>query len=86
MRRCELNQSMRSKPMSPPSEVIETTAGQVTAELAQRGIGSDERVIVTIEPVQELIPGRRCSHRRAARRSMEIPCNRTAVFRDQFDV
>ena len=40
-------------------EVIETTAGNVAAELARRGIGSDERVIVTIEPEQELIPGRR---------------------------
>lgn len=45
--------------MSPPNEVIETTAGQVTAELARRGIGSDERVIITIEPEQESIPGRR---------------------------
>jgi hypothetical protein len=45
--------------MSSPGEAIETTAGQVTAELARRGIGSDERVIVTIESEQELIPGRR---------------------------
>jgi hypothetical protein len=45
--------------MSSRSEVIETTVGQVAAELARRGIGSDERVIVTIAPEQELIPGRR---------------------------
>lgn len=45
--------------MTSSSEVIETTADQVTAELARRGIGSDERVIITIEPEQELIPGRR---------------------------
>jgi hypothetical protein len=43
--------------------VIETTAGKVGAELARRGIGSDERVIVTIEE-QELIPGRRESRAR----------------------
>jgi hypothetical protein len=46
------------------SEVIETTAGNVGAELARRGIGSDERVIVTIEPERELIPGRRESRAR----------------------
>jgi hypothetical protein len=45
------------------TEVIETTAGKVGAELARRGIGSDERVIVTIEE-QELIPGRRESRAR----------------------
>jgi hypothetical protein len=50
--------------MSSQREVIETTAGNVTAELARRGIGSDERVIVTIEPEQELIPGRRESRAR----------------------
>jgi NAD(P)-dependent dehydrogenase (short-subunit alcohol dehydrogenase family) len=45
--------------MSSRTEVIETTAGKVGAELARRGIGSDERVVVTIEREQELIPGRR---------------------------
>ncbi len=39
--------------------MIETTAGEVAAELARRGIGSDERVTITIDPAQELIPGRR---------------------------
>ena len=50
--------------MSSPREVIETTVGNVAAELARRGIGSDERVIITIEPGRELIPGRRESRAR----------------------
>ena len=41
------------------SEVIETTAGRVADELARRGIGSDERVVVTIEAGDELFSGRR---------------------------
>ena len=45
-------------------EVIETTAGEVAAELARRGIASDERVTITIEPASELIPGRRESRAR----------------------
>jgi hypothetical protein len=50
--------------MSSQREVIETTAGKVGAELARRGIGSDERVVITIEADQELIPGRRESRAR----------------------
>jgi hypothetical protein len=50
--------------MSSQREVIETTAGKVTTELARHGIGSDERVIITIEPEQELMPGRRESRAR----------------------
>jgi hypothetical protein len=50
--------------MSSRSEVIETTAGQVAAELARRGIASDERVVLTIESQEELIPGRRESRAR----------------------
>jgi hypothetical protein len=50
--------------MSSRTEVIETTAGKVGAELARRGIGSDERVIVMIEAERELIPGRRESRAR----------------------
>lgn len=46
------------------TETIETTAGKVGAELARRGIGSDERVTVTIEAEPELIPGRRESRAR----------------------
>ena len=46
------------------SEVIETTAGDIAAELARRGISSDERVTVTIDPDKELIPGRRESRAR----------------------
>ena len=41
------------------SDVIEIPAGEIAAELQRRGIGSDERVTLTIEPKQELIPGRR---------------------------
>jgi hypothetical protein len=43
------------------AEVIETTIGRLAeaaAELARRGLSSDDRVTITIEPV-ELIPGRR---------------------------
>jgi hypothetical protein len=40
-------------------EVIETTAGEVAAELARRGIGSDQRVTITVELAPELVPGRR---------------------------
>ena len=47
--------------MPPKQEVIETTASNVAAELARRGIGPDDRVTITIEPDQELIPGRRQS-------------------------
>jgi len=39
--------------------VIESTAGQVAAELARRGILPQERVTVTIDQEPELIPGRR---------------------------
>ena len=42
-------------------ETIEVTVGDVAAELQRRGIGSDERILLTIEP--ELFPGRRESRR-----------------------
>jgi hypothetical protein len=45
-------------------EIIETTAGEVTTELARRGIASDERVTITIDPAPELVPGRRESRAR----------------------
>ena len=44
--------------MAQRAEVIETTVGEVTAELARRGLDPHDRVTVTIEP-DELIPGRR---------------------------
>ena len=47
--------------MSSQREVIETTASNIAAELARRGIGPDEPVTITIEPEQELVPGRRQS-------------------------
>ena len=46
------------------SEVIEVTAGEIAAELAHRGISSDERVTLTIEPQREVLPGRRQSRAR----------------------
>jgi hypothetical protein len=49
--------------MRSESEVIETTAGKVAAELAKRGLDPDDRVTITIEP-DELIPGRRASRAR----------------------
>jgi hypothetical protein len=50
--------------MATGSQTIETTAGEVAAELKRRGIVSDERVTVTIETDGELIPGRRASRAR----------------------
>jgi hypothetical protein len=44
--------------------VIEVTTGEVADELKRRGISSDERVTLTIEPERELIPGRRQSRAR----------------------
>ena len=44
--------------MSQRAEVIETTVGEVAAELARRGLDPDDRVTITIQP-DELIPGRR---------------------------
>ena len=49
--------------MASQSEVIETTVGKVTAELAKRGLDPEDRVTITIEP-DELIPGRRASRAR----------------------
>jgi hypothetical protein len=40
-------------------QIIEVTAGEIAAELKRRGISSDERVTLTIEPEREIIPGRR---------------------------
>jgi hypothetical protein len=50
--------------MTATRETIEVTAGEVTAELERRGIGSDEKVTLTIEAEQEIIPGRRGSRAR----------------------
>ncbi len=50
--------------MTTAPEVIEIAAGDIAAELRRRGIGSDERVTLTIEPERELIPGRRESRAR----------------------
>lgn len=50
--------------MAATQQVIEVTAGEIAAELKRRGIGSDERVTLTIATEQELIPGRRESRAR----------------------
>ena len=50
--------------MTATRETIEVTAGEVAAELKRRGIGSDERVTLTIEPDAEIFPGRRASRAR----------------------
>ena len=50
--------------MSVQPEVIEVTAGEIAEELKRRGISSDEKVTLTIEPKQELVPGRRESRAR----------------------
>jgi hypothetical protein len=44
--------------MSQRTEVIETTVGEVAAELARRGLDPRARVLVTIQD-NEQIPGRR---------------------------
>jgi hypothetical protein len=49
--------------MASRSEVIETTVGNVAAELSKRGLDPDDRITITIEP-DELIPGRRASRAR----------------------
>ena len=41
--------------MAPQREVIETTAGEVTAELSRRGIRPQDRVTITIDPEQDLL-------------------------------
>nr|WP_294508670.1 hypothetical protein [uncultured Rhodopila sp.] len=42
-------------------QFIESTAGQVAAELARRGIPSDQQVTITIEPNDWLTEARRFS-------------------------
>ena len=47
--------------------VIETTADQVAAELARRGIRPQDRVIITIDPEENLLfKGRKDSRARVA--------------------
>ena len=45
----------------PPSDVIETTVAEVTAELLRQGVGADEPVSIIIEPVEGLALARRKS-------------------------
>jgi hypothetical protein len=46
---------------APTPEFIESTAGQVAAELARRGVAPDQRVVVTIEPDDWIAEARRIS-------------------------
>jgi len=46
---------------APTTEFIESTAGQVAAELARRGVAPDQRVVVTIEPDDWIAEARRTS-------------------------
>jgi len=48
----------------PTDLVIETTAGNATAELSRLGIGPGEPVTVMIDDSHEWIPGRRASRAR----------------------
>jgi hypothetical protein len=50
--------------MTGTRETIEVAAGDVAAELKRRGIGSDEKVTLTIEAEREIFPGRRASRAR----------------------
>lgn len=50
--------------MTAPPDVIEVTAGEIAEELKRRGISSDERVTLTIEPERDVIPGRHGSRAR----------------------
>ena len=45
--------------MGTTPEFIESTAGQITAELARRGIAFDQRIMVTIEPDDWLFEARK---------------------------
>lgn len=50
--------------MTSDPNIIEVAAGEVAEELRRRGISSDERVTLLIEPEREAIPGRRASRAR----------------------
>jgi hypothetical protein len=50
--------------MATAPTVIEVTAGEIAEALKRQGIGSDERVTLTIQPGEELVPGRRESRAR----------------------
>ena len=61
--------------MATAPNVIEVTAGEIAAELKRRGISSDERVTLTIEPERELIPGRRESRTTCFSPSSRVTCH-----------
>ncbi len=48
------------------TEIIESTAGQIAAELARRGLAPTLPVVLTVGMSDELIPGRLASRLRVA--------------------
>lgn len=45
--------------MGTAPEFIESTAGQISAELARRGIAPEQRIMITIEPDDWLLEARK---------------------------
>jgi hypothetical protein len=72
--------------MSGTRETIEVMAGEVAAELKRRGIGSDEKVTLTIEPEREIIPGRRASRARVVAAGLSDDDIDRLIKRAQKDV
>ena len=56
-----------------PSNVIETTVAEVTAELLRRGVAPDEAVSIIIEPVEGLALARRTSRVRVVAAGLTDP-------------
>jgi hypothetical protein len=54
----ELSRCRGARTTAQQAEVIETTVGEVAAELTRRGLDPHDRVTITIQ-ADELIPGRR---------------------------
>lgn len=50
-------------------EFIESTAGQVMAELSRRGIPSDQRIMITIEPDDWLSEARKFARKQVVAES-----------------
>jgi hypothetical protein len=72
--------------MAAAPDVIEVTVGEIAAELARRGISSDERVTLTIEPERELIPGRRESRARVVAAGLTDDDIDRLIKRAQYEV
>ena len=73
--------------MATAPNVIEVKAGEIAEELKRRGISCDEPVTLTIEPKQELIPGRSESRARIVAAGLcreDVPACKAQGFSDQF--